>query len=146
MLTNRDALARANEIVRTTNTTDFRVQSYTPWRLLLIGSMDLDYYHEVELEFRGVSYVELHTLDVLNPEFAVAMPEERGARRARLDVDADDVLFKITVWQAGRPVPPPYWIVARDVELREGLVYHYARANLQAGERIASWVRGPQRS
>jgi hypothetical protein len=54
---------RVNEIVETTNTTDFRIQSYDSVNLLLIGSFDFAYYHEVEVEveFREVTYISLPT-------------------------------------------------------------------------------------
>ena len=50
-------LARINEIVTTTNTTDFRIQSFDAGNLILTGSFDFSYYHDLEVEFHQVSYI-----------------------------------------------------------------------------------------
>ena len=72
-------LDRINEIVTTTNTTDFLVQSFVGDSLLLIGSFDLCYYHELEIRFDDVAYIGLPIYGLDSPKFSVASDAERKA-------------------------------------------------------------------
>lgn len=132
-------LDRINEIVETTNTTDFRLESFIGDSLLLIGSFDLSYYHQLEVRFDGVSFIGLPIDGIDSPKFSVAAKEERKAH-SHLDLDADDVLFRVhhdPNFNGGTV----YYVAAKRLSISEGMVYHYQRNNLKEGERIADWVK-----
>lgn len=74
-MTDSALLDEVNELVRNTNMVDFAVVSFVDSKLLLVGSEDLAYYHQVEILFEGVSYVRLPVL-FSDPEFRVAGEEE----------------------------------------------------------------------
>ncbi|GAB5517712.1 hypothetical protein [Rhodopirellula baltica] len=132
------AIERANHVVANTNTSDFQLQSFNSVNALLIGSFDLCYYHEIELEFHEVSYINLPTIGLCSPRFAIAESNIRTAH-AYLELDDTDILFEI--------INDPdfsgqrYYIAAENLTVREGLVYHYQRDELKDGERIAPWVK-----
>ncbi len=103
---------------------EFRIQSYDGWRLLVVGGFDLCYYHDIELTFTDVAHINLPTAFYW-PAF-----EDVGqcgcCDRRRFAVRAED-----SEWE----------VIAQTVEVVIGKVYHYDRGEpLQPGERIAPWV------
>ncbi len=102
---------------------DFRLQSYDGWQLVAIGSFDLCYYHDVELRFSGVSYINCPTA-FFEPHFQeVGLVE--GGRRFAIKTDAGQ-----------------FEIVAESVSIVIEKVFYYDRgAELKPGERIADWVK-----
>jgi hypothetical protein len=134
------AIERLNEIVKTTNTTDFRIQSYDSVNLMLTGSFDFCYYHEVELVFSEVSYISLPS-HFWNPFIRMATDAEIAAIRAIIAIDETESVYCIEAETGASLEKLPFYIVAESVSIKEGLVYYYARENLEVGERIASWVK-----
>ncbi len=132
------AIDRANHVVTNTNTSDFQLQSFDSVNALLIGSFDLCYYHELELLFHEVSYINLPTVGLSLPRFAIADSNVRRMH-AHLELDDTDILFEI--------VNDPdfsgqrYYVAAERLTVREGIAYHYQRDELKDGERIASWAK-----
>ncbi|QDU58493.1 hypothetical protein [Aeoliella mucimassa] len=118
----KSILDRINEIVATTNTTDFIVHSFAGDSLLLIGSFDLCYYHELEIRFHDVSYIGLTVYALNSPRLTVASEKERKAH-AHLELDDDDVLFRVHVDPSlkGGHV---YYVAAKRVSISEDIVYH----------------------
>jgi len=131
---------RINEIVETTNTTDFRIQSYNSVSLLLTGSFDFNYYHEVEVEFKEVSYISLPS-DFYDPVFRLANAEEIESIRKLIALEKKDVVFCIEAGTSCSIDKLPFYIVVESVSMREGRVFYYDRENLKEGERIACWVK-----
>jgi hypothetical protein len=103
---------------------------------VIVGSPDLSYYHNVEVEFTDVAYVACAT-NFFEPKFRVGTPHER---RALVPVigDFDDNLYCIDADAGSRP--QTFFIVARSAEVKEGMVCYYPRPNLKPGERLAPWV------
>jgi hypothetical protein len=131
---------RINEIVETTNTTDFRIQSYDSANLLVTGSFDFCYYHEVEVEFRAVSYISLPS-DFNSPNFRRVSTHEIESIRKLIALEPEDIVYCIEAGTSCSIVKLPFYIVAESVTVREGLVFYYERENLKEGERIAAWVQ-----
>lgn len=132
-------LDRINEIVAKTNTTDFLIHSFVGDSLLLIGSFDLSYYHELEIRFHDVAYIGLPVYGLDSPRLSVASEKERMAH-AHLELDDDDVLFRVhdaPDFKGGHV----YYVAAKRVSIAEGMVYHYMRDDLKDGERVAEWVK-----
>jgi hypothetical protein len=103
--------------------TDFRIQSYSGSKLLLIGSFDLCYYHDIELIFSEVSFIRCPTT-FFCPHFTQA---DTGHGESRFQIHTDEGDFEI---------------VAGSLDATIGKVFHYDRGDqLQPGERIADWVR-----
>jgi len=101
----------------------FRVQSFDSCQLMIIGSFDLDYYHDIELTFSDVAYINCPT-DFCEPRFSDGGPTAEGRR---FQIHTDEGQFEI---------------VADQVVVVVGKVYHYDRGEpLLPGERIADWVK-----
>ncbi len=128
---------RINKIVATTNTTDFLVQSLENGTLLITGSFDHAYYHELEIRFHGVGYIALPSM-FDHPELSIATDEQQQAV-PHIEVGENEILFVIHEdpnFNGGRI----HFVVAETLEITEGMVYYYVRKNLGPGERIADWV------
>lgn len=102
---------------------EFRIDSFDGSRLVLIGSFDLCYYHDVEVMFTEVAFIRCPTYFTA-PKFREAGKTDGGIR------------FKITTDEG------KFEVVAESVAVAVGKVYHYDRgAQLQPGERIAARVK-----
>jgi hypothetical protein len=131
-----NVMALLESLRASSNTSDFELRGYDGSRLLIIGSFDLAYYHEVEIEFEGVSYIELPT-SFNQPRLRVATAEE--SKRLRfLDLSPPEKLYVIE--SDADSDGQSFYIAAERVRARRCLVYHYRRENLQEGEEIADWV------
>ena len=102
---------------------EFRFHSFDGSRLVLIGSFDLSYYHDVEVTFTEVAFIRCPTY-IRGPKFCEAGKGEDGTR---FEIATDEGTFEI---------------VAESAAVAVGKVYHYDRGEqLQPGERIAPWVK-----
>jgi hypothetical protein len=102
---------------------EFRVESFAGTQLVVIGSFDLCYYHDIELTFTEVEFIHCPTY-FREPQFQDA---GRSGEGRRFEIRTDEGRFEI---------------VAESVSVVLGKVYHYDRgADLQPGERIAPWVK-----
>ena len=129
---------RINELVQNTNATDFNVHAFDRDNLLLTASFDHCYYHEFEVHFYGVSYIELPVYCIRTPRFSIANDSIRRLY-SYLDLDIDELLFEVHQdFKFGDG--HRFHVAARQIELIEGMVYYYQRENLKPGERIADWV------
>ena len=119
-MTLEEQLQRINEL----GLWDFAASSSDEGHLLVLGSNDFAYYHDLELEFRGVRFHDLP------PAFSHA--------RFRLDATrSDPVIVWITAVPADDVSERELEIQARAVSVRIGKVYYYDRPDLKPGERIA---------
>jgi hypothetical protein len=102
---------------------EFRIDSFDGFRLVLIGSADLSYYHDVEVAFTDVGFIRCPT-NFYEPRFRDAGKTDDGVR---FEISTDEGNFEI---------------VAGTALVSVGKVYHYDRGDaLQPGERIAPWVK-----
>ena len=131
---------RINEIVETTSTVDFRIQSYDSANLMITGSFDFCYYHEVEILFSKVSYFSLPT-DFRYPKFRIATIKEIDQIKKNIAIGTEKTIFCIEAEPTCDLEKSPYFVVAESVSFNEGRVFYYEREDLKEGERIASWVK-----
>jgi hypothetical protein len=128
-LAGQEALDEVNRM-SASGESEFRVLAEGGGRLVLMGSFDLDYYHDVEVTFHDVRScgdpAELHAPGELRwPQLHDAGPAGETRRRCVIEDDG------------GRHV-----VVAGGVSAEVGKVYPYDRGReLRPGERIAPWVR-----
>lgn len=129
------ALTQLEELLGSTEIPDFRLQSFDSVNLLLIGSFDLAYYHQVEVLFHEVSYLACPTT-FSDASFRLATPEEVDSLSVALA--EDDQAFAIEC--DGGQGEIVALIVAEHLSVLTGKVYHYEREDLSPGERVADWV------
>ena len=130
---------RINAIVSAANIMDFHVRSFDGDTLMLTGSFDHCYYHELEIYFHVASYIGLPVYGLDLPSFSIASAPDRELH-SHLQLDETDILFKLhsnADFEGGYH----YFVAAERLSIVEGIVYYYHRENLKAGERIADWVK-----
>ena len=143
ILTNVPGNQRMSEFTRINElaeSTDFRIDSYDGSSLLLTGSFDFGYYHQVEVKFGEVSYISLPS-DFSNPNFRRADDAEIESIRKLVALEAEEIVFCIEAETSSSLARLPFYLVAEGMTVTEGLVFYYDRPDLKDGERIASWVQ-----
>lgn len=129
-----EQLQKLNAFVADTNVDQFEIAPGQRGELILMGSDDLAYYHQVELVFASCSFVSLPwRFD--EPRFRPATPEER--RRCPIPPDEEDCVIAIETPDVDGVV---FMVCAQDLWVTYGMSYHYRRANLAPGETVAPWV------
>ena len=127
-----------NAFLEGSNLSEFALWSPAAGELLLMGSDDLAYYHQVEIHYHGVEYADAPA-SFWKPRFREATEQEthqfrmgEGAgTRAKLHVIEDSADGAVAT----------YLVAVERCALAIGMVYHYNRPSLQPGERLAPWVR-----
>ena len=103
---------------------DYRIQHFDGSELLVIGSNNLVYYHDVELVFTDVCRIDC-AINFHPPQFHDFGPCPCGCGASQYHIQAEDSEFTIA---------------AEKLEIVLGTVFHYQRNELKPGERIAPWV------
>ena len=135
----QSVIDRINNLVQITNATDFNIRAFDGDNLLLTASFDHCYYHQFEVHFHDVSYIELPVYCIRTPWFSIANDSVRRLY-SHLDLDIDELLFEVHQdfdFNDGHR----FYVAARQIKLIESMVYYYRRENLKPGERIADWVK-----
>ncbi|MBA4191121.1 MAG: hypothetical protein C0467_24320 [Planctomycetaceae bacterium] len=122
------SMAEGNELAKYHS--DFHIQSFDGHRLVLVGSFDLCYYHDIELHFVGVGRIDcpvwFHSPQFVD-EGLIQDPGSSISEPRRYVIQCDE----------GR-----YAVMARNIEIVLGTVFYYDRGDeLKPGERIAQWVK-----
>jgi hypothetical protein len=130
-------LEQFNRAVVETNTTSLSMSLLThDARLVIVGGLDLSYYHEFELTFSGVTYIACET--VFDPaRLRQSTEAEASALKKEIDFESGTLFCFESTFDArvsGR-------VVAAEVSFRKNRVYYYDRSALEPGESIASWVK-----
>ena len=114
-------LRRINELLLSSG--ECRIASFDGSRLVVIGSFDLSYYHDFEVEFEEVSYLQCATyFDAQRLRLASANEAAQLRRNHRDYIDDDDQIFCIEADEK------TFFIAAQNLILREGRAFHYDRA------------------
>lgn len=118
-----DVFKEVNEM-SASGISEFRIHLDFESRLVIFGSFDLDYYHDIEITFTGVQSIDC-PVEIRWPQFYDPGPP--GELRQFVIVDRWDDTHEI---------------VARDVSVEIGKVYHFDHGQvLKPGERLAPWVK-----
>jgi len=115
---------------------DFQLYSFRGSRLIVTGSRDHAYYHQIELHLENTKYLSI-PIEFSNPEFRYADEDEYERIRRIVELENQDLIIHIEAETAAALDPLHFYIVAQSMSINSDLVYHYERENLQEGERIA---------
>lgn len=132
-----DAIDRFNAAIDEANVTMLSMLSLTPAaELVVVGGLDLSYYHEFELTFSGVTYVASER------DFDPArLRRARAAEVEALEREVDDDGGELFCFESTFDRKVLGRVVAADVTFRRCLVYYYDRSPLGPGESVAPWVK-----
>jgi hypothetical protein len=123
------------------NIHEYHMLNYsTKGELVIAGSFDFSYYHNVEIVFEEVKYISCPT-SFGTAKFRLATELERERLKPKLDDGWHDLILCIELDPDIDENPIEHYIVAEQIRCRFGVVYHYKRENLEEGEKIAEWVK-----
>lgn len=126
-----------NLILARTNIDEFRIHRWQDGRLVLVGSFDHCYYHEVAVHFVDVVATQLPEY-LSAHRFRVATADERTAFFQWVGLpEPDSALITIDGDAGGED--RSFFVAAMRIEVDPGLVFYYdreAQQPLKAGERV----------
>ncbi|MCR9141105.1 MAG: hypothetical protein NXI24_02555 [bacterium] len=136
-------LSQLNDGILDNGVLDFSVRSYTDNRLVLVGSFDLAYYQDIQIEFGGVSFLSVPT-EFSDASFRCLRREECGELLDSFSdyMQEDDRVFAVDLSRFYDV--QTHYIVANSIQYAFGKVYYYRRDKLEPGESIAPWVLASQ--
>ncbi|MDF1666113.1 MAG: hypothetical protein P1V97_30425 [Planctomycetota bacterium] len=138
-------LAGLEKVAQRLNVDEFKIKKFDSVRLTICGSFDFCYYHQIEIHFDEVSYIDLPCI-FWAPSFREASKSEIAVfqRSKGHHFEAPEVLL---IMDAESPTASEgrlqYYIVCESAHFIEGMVYYYERENLVEGERISIQRRDP---
>jgi len=135
-----NTVKRINEIIKTRNSFDFILNEKGADKLILTGSFDFSYYHDIELIFHGVSYHSLAD-NFYAPNFRKATNLEVSELKKTTAIATKQTAYCIQAETHDHLQKQCFYIVADSVTINEGRVYYYHRKNLKPEESIASWAK-----
>lgn len=120
------------------NIEDFYIIKSNGYELILAGSFDSSYYHEVEITFLDVQFIVCPGQNFSINRFRLATDseiKELAKYTSGYDTQGFTICLEHTEWNE------KYYIVVNEIEVNWEYVYYYNRENLKSGERIAEWVK-----
>ncbi len=132
-------LSQLNDGILDNGILDFSVRSYADNRLVLVGSFDLAYYQDLQIEFAGVSFLSVPT-EFTDASFRCLRREECGELLDSFaeHMQDDDRVFAVDLSRFYDV--QTHYIVANSLQFAFARLYYYRRDKLEPGESIAPWV------
>lgn len=127
------ALAQEKEI------REFQLYSVHQNRLVLTGSQDHAYYHQIELHFENTCYLTL-PMEFSNPIFRYGEEDDYERIRRIVEIENQHLIIHVEAETPAALDSQNFYIVAETLTVNSDMVYHYKRETLSEGERLASWV------
>jgi hypothetical protein len=127
------------EKIKIRNICEFEILSYKDFELKIIGSFDFAYYHNVEINFHGVSFI-LCSTKFRRAKIRFATGEERDLLLNEHIInymEDDEILICFELNDGG----DKYYILAEGFDYVFEEVLYYKKENLEEGQRIAEWVK-----
>ncbi|WP_431685758.1 hypothetical protein [Hahella sp. NBU794] len=119
---------------------DFEVFSFNANELIILGSRDFSYYHQLEIKFLDVAYFSGTPSWGSNPHITAvfSLIEESKALKV---LQEKKVNGYFEVFEFPTDDGASIIIAALDIVVNMDTVYYYLRENLKENERIADWVK-----
>ena len=137
---NSEQVEIVNEFVRKEPHFEFQVYSFSPRKLVIGGAWELDYFHQIELEFENVWFFSgCQRIDIADPQKVALrlVTDEQEIKKMKdgFDWGANDSIF---VFESSER---PLIVVADKLTVREQTVFYYKREDLKANEEVAYWLK-----
>jgi hypothetical protein len=122
------------------NISDFIILNFIQANTLVIaGSFDFSYYHNVEIIFEEVTYISC-PVSFDNATFRLANKSERSYLKDKLFDGWEDTIICICINEDISDACVKHFIVAKNIKYTFKNTYYYKKDNLQKDECIADWV------
>ena len=118
MAESKNIIEKINHFLEKSNCSDFRIKSFDGFKLHLIGSFDLCYYHEVEIVFNGVYKISMEI------DFFVDCDKKpfQFHKADKANADCDNEMIKIIILDGTNTKQS---IICQDIDLIVGRVKYY---------------------
>ena len=118
---------------------DFHVLSFDGSRLIVAGSTDLIYFHEIEIIFENVFFISgfLKGWHSDTKKEVFVLPENEKELNEKWEIEQGYQLFLFKIEDYNNDV----LIAAENVLYNSDVVYYYERPGLKENERIAEFVK-----
>ncbi|MDF1661221.1 MAG: hypothetical protein P1V97_05590 [Planctomycetota bacterium] len=134
-----DPLEQFQVLARDKDIREFQLYSVEQNRLILTGSRDHAYYHQIELRFENTRYMSI-PMEFSDPIFRYGEEDDYERIRRIVELENQDLIIHVEAETPAALEPQNFYIVAQTLTLDSDMVYHYQRENLVDGERLASWA------
>ena len=139
----RKAVEEIDAVIRQNAWFDFQVSSYDGSNLVISGSTDFTYYHELEVTFHNVFFASGYFRDWKSDttQSVFRMPEQEEAHQMnfQLEIEEGYELFIFEVEDSKNDVI----VVVRSISYSMDTVLYYYREKLEPGMRLADFVIKP---
>lgn len=139
----RKSVEKIDALIRQNAWFDFQVSSYDGSNLVISGSIDFSYYHELEVTFHNVffasGYFRDWKSDTTHAVFRTPEPEEAYQLNFQLEIEEGYDLFIFKVEDSKNNVV----IASESISFNTDTVLYYYRENLPPGMRLANSVIKP---
>ena len=116
---------------------DLYIYNCDPGKLVIAGSFDFSYYHNIEIKFTDVSFISCPGGGFHADVIRLANETEKAEIRKYSYGHCDGHIF---CFEEKEP-PAKFYVVADDIDFQVKTVYYYKRENLKENETIADWVK-----
>lgn len=118
---------------------DFHILSFDGNNLIVGGSLDLTYYHKLEIIFEDVFFVSgfFKVWHTNTTQTAFMLPANESEMNSNYETEQGYQLFIFKTEGYVNDVV----IAAKKLSFNTDIVYYYERHNLKANERIAEFVK-----
>ena len=139
----RKAVEEIDAVIRQNAWFDFQVSSYDGSNLVISGSTDFTYYHELEVTFHNVFFASGYFRDWKSDttQSVFRMPEQEEAHQMnfQLEIEEGYELFIFEVEDSKNDVI----VVVRSISYSMDTVLYYYREKLEPRMRLADFVIKP---
>lgn len=119
---------------------DFHLWRYDGRKLIIAGSIDLSYYHKLEIIFTDVFFASTFFQDwhsnTKNPVIELPNKELNKELNLKFEIEQGFQIFILRTENYRNDI----FIAAKNIEFNTDTVYYYARENLNKNERLADFL------
>lgn len=136
---NSDMTRKIDALIRKETWFDFHVLSYDGYKLTVGGSIDLTYYHTLELIFEDVFFVSgfFNGWRSDTGQAVFQIPDNEIELNNKFEIEEDYQLFVFRSEDYQNDI----YIAANTISFNTDTVFYYERQNLKSNERIADFVK-----
>ena len=139
----RKAVEEIDVVIRRNAWFDFQISTYDGSNLIISGSTDSLYYHELEVTFHNVFFVSGYfhdwKSDTTHPVFRTPEQEEAYQMNFQFEIEEGYDLFIFKVEGSKNDVI----VASESISYNTDTVLHYYREKLEPGMRLADFVIKP---
>lgn len=135
----KDIVKEIDSLIRKEMWYDFHVFSYDGEKLIIAGSIDLIYYHTLEVIFEDVFFVSgyFNTWHTDTSKAVFMLPENKIEMNIQYEIEVGYNLFIFKTEDYKNDIV----IAAQKVYYNTDTVFYYDRQDLKPNERIAHFVK-----